>query len=326
VDRRAPIVRRAALLLAGALAAGCAHGSRGPFGDWHAVRGEHFILYTDSSSDSYNAAVHDLEAMHAALNQLFFPNTQLNDVEVLLFDTPDAQRRARSTAHDNPPAVRPAIKDRPMVLDARTEHWNSPVNYVGRHVTGYESQAAIEMARRFLKANMPKAPAWFRIGIEKYVQTVQIHGGEARFGHRLVPETAELKDGKAIPLSQLIAANAREFNSGDWRRSYQASAWAFIHWLMGGERGAVRPKFDLIARGLIEADDGSPETSRRVIEKAFEGTPFAQIEARARDYSVEELGRKPYVDSLTLTIQNPPPTEYASLRADGTRVAALIMR
>lgn len=309
-----------------ALAAGCAHGGSGPFPDWHTVRGEHFILYTDAGSMSYNAAVHDLEAMHAALNQLLFPTTQLNDVEVLLFSDADAQQRARAKARANPPAVRPAIKERPMILDARTEHWGSPMYYMGRHVSGFESKAAIEMTRRFLKANMPKAPLWFRTGIEKYVETMQVHGDEARFGHRLLPETGELRDGRAIPLGQLISAPASEFNSGDWRRSHQASAWAFIHWLMSGDGGALRPKFDVIAKGLIDAEDGSPETSRRVIEKAFEGTDFATIEARERDYAVEQLGRKPQVASLTLKLQNPPPTDYASLRADGTRLAALLLR
>src|SRR5205823_5765833 len=103
-----------------------------------------------------------------------------------------------------------------------------------------EQQMASELVRRMLRVNMRNAPPWFRIGLEDYAETVEIQGDLARFGHRLPRPTHELAAGRVIPLGQLIAARNADFNGGEWRLSHQASAWAFIHYLLGGDRGTLQ--------------------------------------------------------------------------------------
>jgi hypothetical protein len=312
------ITRRS--LFAALVLAGCAHGKDpNPYGDWVNVRSYSFSLFTDTSAGTYQEIVGEIEALNAALIKAFFPNTELKGVEVLLFSTPEARDRAVERA--GVPFVRPDT--RPIVLTAR----NSPraaTARVSKYSTPAEQAMATDLLARMLRANMRNAPYWFRIGLEQYVETVNIEGNLARFGHRLTRPTRELAAGRAIPLGKLIGASRADFNSGDWRLSHRASAWAFIHYLLGADRGALRPRFDALARALIEASDGSPATSRAAIEQAFPDVDFATLEGRARDYAVVELGQRAAFQSMTVEFTPPPEREYPVEPADPQRLQGLL--
>jgi hypothetical protein len=277
-------------------ALGCAH-TPPRAEDWVTLESPHFALYTDTSPGTYQPIFEEIEGVYTALHAAFFPHTDLL-VEVLLFSSPESQqdtaKRALRVHHEGP---------RPLVLTARTVsryRGNNP------YTTLPEEQAASELCKRFLRANMRYAPLWFRNGLADYAQTVEVKGGIARFGHRQAQLSSELAAGRVIPLGQLIAARAEEFSSGDWRRSHQASAWAFIHYLLGGEDGALRPRFDALARALMDADSDSPAASRAALAKAFPDEDFATLEAKARDYAAD-LGRRPGFHPMVLEIAAPAP-------------------
>jgi len=307
--------------LLGALAlAGCAHGNdANPYSDWVNVRSYSFSLYTDTSPGTYQEIVGDIEALNAALIKAFFPNTELKGVEVLLFSTPEARDRAVERA--GVPFVRPDTN--PIALTAR----NSPRAWRGRtskYSTPAEQAMATDLVRRMLRANMRHAPYWFRVGLEQYAETVDIQGNLARFGHRLSRPSSELAAGRAIPLGKLIEADRAEFNSGDWRLGHRASAWAFIHYLLGAEQGALRPRFDVLARTLVSSNDGSPATSRAAIAKAFPDVDFATLEGRVRDYAVVELGQRAYFQPMVIEFTPPPAREYPTQPADPRHLQGLL--
>jgi hypothetical protein len=127
-----------------------------------------------------------------------------------------------------------------------------------------------------------------------------------------------------IPLGKLIEASNGDFNGGEWWLSHRASAWAFIHYLLGGERGTLRPRFDAMARALIDADDGSAATSRAAIAKAFPDVDFATLEGKVRDYAVVELGQKNYFHPMTIEFTPPPERDYPTEPADPQRLRGLL--
>jgi hypothetical protein len=311
------MTRRALFLL---LLAGCAHGQdANPYGDWVNVRSYSFSLYTDTSAGTYKEIVGEIEALNAALVKGFFPNTESHGIEVLLFSTPEAHQKAVAAA--GVPFVRPDTH--PIVLTARTSARNRDRN-ISLYSTPAEQQMASELVTRMLRANMRHAPLWFRVGLQEYVETVEVHGNVARFGHRLPRPTHELAAGRVIPLGKLLEAGNAEFTGGDWRLSHRASAWAFIHYLLGAERGTLRPRFDAIARALIEADDGSAATSRAAIEKAFPEADFATLEGKVRDYAVNDLGKRDYFHPMTIEFTPPPEREYPTEPADPNRLRGLL--
>jgi hypothetical protein len=307
-------------LVALLLAAGCAHGKdANPYSDWVNVHSYSFSLYTDTSSGTYKEVVGEIEALNAALIKAFFPNTETRNVEVVLFSTPEARSKAVSAA--GVPFVRPDTH--PVVLTSRTSARNRDRN-ISLYSTPAEQQMANELVTRMLRENMRNAPPWFRIGLEEYVETVEVHGNLARFGHRLPRPTHELAAGRVIPLGKLIEARNADFNGGDWRLSHRASAWAFIHYLLGGERGTLRPRFDTIARTLIDADDGSPAASRAAIERAFPDVDFATLEGKVHDYAVLDLGQKSYFHPMTIEFTPPPERDYPTEPADPQRLRGLL--
>jgi hypothetical protein len=288
-------MRRAVILLALGLFFGCAHGPPAA-ADWVTLESPHFDLYTDTSPGTYQPIYQEIEGIYTALKTAFFPHTELH-VDVLLFASPEA--RADTAAR----ALRvPREGPRPLVLTAHTTARNRGNN---PYTTLAEEQAASELCRRFLRENMRRAPVWFRGGLADYVQTVEVKGGVARFGHRQAVLTSELAAGRVIALGQLIAAPAEEFSSGEWRRSHQASAWAFLHYLLGAEEGALRPRFDALARALIDADADTPAASRAALARAFPGMSFSELEGKAHDYAVD-LGRRPGFHPMTIEIPAPP--------------------
>jgi hypothetical protein len=298
----------------------CAHGQNAnPYSDWVDVHSYSFSLFTDTSAGTYKDIVGEIEAMNAALTRAFFPNTEVRGIEVLLFSTPESERKAVAAA--GVPFVRPDT--RPIVLTARTSARTRERN-ISNYSTPAEQQMATELVTRMLRANMRNAPPWFRIGLQEYVQTVEVQGNVARFGHRLPRPTHELAAGRVIPLGKLIEATNADFNGGDWRLSHRASAWAFIHYLLGGERGTLRPRFDAIARALIDADDGSAATSRAAIEKAFAGVDFATLEGKVHDYAVLELGQRNFFHPMTIEFTAPPEREYPTEPADPNRLRGLL--
>jgi hypothetical protein len=312
------ITRRSLPLLL--LALGCAHGKdANPYRDWVNVRSYSFSLYTDTSSGTYKEVVGEIEALNAAITRAFFPSSEVHGIEVLLFSTPEAEHNAVAAA--GVPFVRPDTK--PIVLTARTSARTRNRN-ISNYSTPAEQQMATELCTRMLRENMRNAPVWFRIGLEEYVQTVEVQGNLARFGHRLPRPTHELAAGRVIPLGKLIEASNADFNSGDWRLSHRASAWAFIHYLLGGERGTLRPRFDVLARALIDAGDGSAATSRAAIEKAFPDVDFATLEGKFHDYSVVELGQRNYFHPMTIEFTAPPEREYPTEPADPNRLRGLL--
>ena len=307
-------------VLAAAALAGCAHrqGSGvGPYGDWVNVHTYSFSLYTDTSPGTYREVVEEIEALNAAMVKAFFPNTEIHGIEVLLFSTAEARDKAVDQA--GVPFVRPDI--RPIVLTLRTTRRTRDRN-VSNYTTAAEQQMASELLVRMLRANMRNAPLWFRIGLEQYVETVSIEGNHARFGHRLPRPTQELAAGRVIPLRKLLEAGKADFN-GDWRLSHRASAWAFIHYLLGAEKGELRKRFDFIARGLITADDGSPASSRAAVEFAFPDVDLATLEGRVHDYSVQ-LGQKDYFHPMTIEFTPPPARDYPTEPADVQHLQGLL--
>jgi hypothetical protein len=301
------------------LALGCAHGAGNPYSDWVDVHSYSFSLYTDTSSGTYKEVIGEIESLNAALTKAFFPNTEVHGIEVLLFSNPESENKAVKAA--GVPFMRPDTK--PIVLTARTSARRRDRN-ISLYSTPAEQQMATELVTRMLRANMRNAPVWFRVGLQEYVETVEIQGTLARFGHRLPRPTHELAVGRVIPLGKLIDASQHDFNGGDWRLSHRASAWAFIHYLLGAERGALRPRFDTIARALIDADDGSPATSRAAIAKAFPDVDFATLEGHVHDYAVIDLGQKNYFHPMTIEFTPPPERDYPTEPADPQRLQGLL--
>jgi hypothetical protein len=259
-----------------------------------------------------------LELLHQALSRALFPRSNLDRIEVLLFAEPDDSDLAVADASAPGASAR---QRGALVLSLRDRRrGRASGTGVDRFTTSWQMTAARTMAHRFLEGAMDRPPRWLRVGLTRYLATVQIEPDAAIFGRRPDDLAGELRQGRAIPLGELLAAGPTEFE-GAWSRDHEASAWGFIHYLLDGEGGKLRPRFDAIMTALRS----DPTDSRAAVARAFPEMAFSAVEGKVRDYLVEILGRRSTFHPFPVSLIAPRPTRGTGAAADRDRVHALLL-
>jgi hypothetical protein len=305
------------------LLGGCAHqrDADRAYAGWHSVTTAHFAVHTPLGVSDAESTAFQLELCYRALAESLFPHAGLDRIEVLLFQREDEARGAAAQARAMPATDR--AHDRALVLWLRDyrrmrDQGTTPEKYT----TSWQMMAMRDLARRLLEESIDRPPPWFREGLLTYVSTAQVEPGVAIFGRRPNDLASELKEGRAIRLGELLDAGNADFN-GPWRRDYHASAWGFIHYLLDGDGGKLRPRFDALAATLLAA--GSAADSRAAVAAAFPGVPFDTIDLQVRDYLVEVLGRRASFHPFPVTTSVPLSTAGTAAASDPRRVHALLL-
>jgi hypothetical protein len=308
------------IALALILVAGCAHGrgARAGYTGWSTVETEHFSVHTPLRAADAEETAERLELLYQALVRGFFPASRLDRVEVLVFAEPEDAASAAGDAvaagvgsERRHGAMALSLRDRKRRRGGGTDE--------GRFSSPMQTAAASELSHRLLSGVMDHPPPWLREGLGHYVSTVQIQDGAAIFGHRPNDLAWDLAKGRALPLSELLAASPDQFHGPDGK-VFQAGCWGFIHYLLGGDDGKLRPSFDALTAALVHGAD-----SRAAVEQAFPGVPFPEIDGRVHAYLVDVLGRRstfhPYPVSLIATAS----TRGTAVPADPARINALLL-
>jgi hypothetical protein len=99
-------------------------------------------------------------------------------------------------------------------------------------------------------------PLWFGRGFSDFLANTIVRSKDVQIG-RLVPwHFRELRQWRLLPLQQILAGDRQATSDIDSRR-YDASAWALVHYLMLGERGANLPKFNAFCQALVAGKDAT---------------------------------------------------------------------
>jgi hypothetical protein len=251
--------------------------------------------------------------------ETFFPRASLDRLDVLLFLYDDQAGPAREHARAASDGGGPA--GHALVLALRDRRRSSRGGTgTDRFTTSWQMAAARELTRRLLDETIDRPPRWFREGLSRYLATAEVEADVAIFGHRPNDLAWELGQGRAIPLGSLLDAGDAEF-SGPWHRDYAASAWGFIHYLLDGQGGKLRPRFDALAAALRRP--GGSGDGRAAVAAAFPDLPFATLETQVRDYEVEMLGRRATFHPFPVSLR--PPAATSATSSDPRRVQALLL-
>jgi hypothetical protein len=311
------------------LGAACAHGAASDTGyaGWHAVTTEHFLVNTPLGAGDAEETAARLEQLYQALERGFFPRARLERIDVVVFERQADASRDAPGAHVASDTSRGPAKG-PLVLVRRDGRRDRGLGTaVGRYTTPWQRAAARALGRRFLDGALVRTPAWLEVGLGRYLATVELEpdaaGAVAIFGRRPDDLAAELRQGRAIPLGQVLAAGTPELQ-GDWGRDYQASAWGFIHYLLDGEKGTLRPRFDAMMSALLAG--GGQTDSRAAVAQAFPDLPFPVLEAKVRDYAVEVLGRRPSFHPYPVALVAAARTAGTATPSDPAHLQAVLAR
>jgi hypothetical protein len=175
---------------------------------------------------------------------------------------------------------------------------------VNLYITAFRGYADNVLVRHFPR----NLPPWLRDGLGEMLANTLVREKDLEIG-RAIPWYVELLTGRAtqspdgqraedrrtqapgtsalLPLDRLVAVTRedREFTGEADRRLFSAQSWAFVHYLMFGDDGAHRPKFNRLAAALrngVAADVAVREALGDVT--AYTKGFRAHVSARARPF------------------------------------------
>jgi hypothetical protein len=306
----------AAIAVASALA-GCAHAPtpEGVARSWQLARGPHVAVWAEEDPAP---SAHEVEVVYAALTTIF-PGVELPPLDLLVFQDQVRRDEVLRAAAALPPPPAPGPPARPVVaLWRRGLHRERIVS--NPLASPIEEQAARALTERFVDRAWPHAPAWLREGFARYAETVHVDGDVALFGARIAWLRDPLARGEVVPLAELVAMDRRELHR-DWPRMREASAWAFVHFLLDGDGGRWRPRFAALCARLETAGPGA--SGRAILEATFPELTFAELDAAYRAFAVDQLGRRPIAPQLAVSVPAGAPA-IERLPVDPAALVALL--
>lgn len=147
----------------------------------------------------------------------------------------------------------------------------------------------------FPRAENP-VPAWLNEGLAQVFSTGLVEGGRLRIGAVHAPSLkrlrAEIKEGKWLPLADLLAADGQEFLTlhGRAKRESQRSyayAWGLAYYLVIGEPALTTGKLAAYVKG------GRSDNSARRRFESLVGLPLAEFDRRWRAFLAQLAAEGP---------------------------------
>ena len=124
-------------------------------------------------------------------------------------------------------------------------------------------------------------PAWFNEGLAEYYSTFSIEEGRKVHLGELIPyHLMALREGKLYPLRTLFAVDhySPEYNEGSKRGMFYAESWAFVHYLILGNKGQRLPQ---LGKFLQLLNSGRP--ADEAVAQAFQ-TDIPTLEKELKKY------------------------------------------
>jgi hypothetical protein len=131
---------------------GCSHEASA----WKRVTSDHFRLYTDLGSRSYNDVLERLEDVETALSSTFFRGAQVPATDVFLFGDGEFEELVGLSPRGGSylPGMGAGGKGALLI----NEGWNA------RYI---DLVAAHELAHSFIHTTLPRVPVWFDEGLAR---------------------------------------------------------------------------------------------------------------------------------------------------------------
>jgi len=180
---------------------------------------------------------------------------------------------------------------RPQGSDGKAKEWVAA--WFGRQdtwsVVGMLNQWENESMRRliyqdgvhwFMSADQRPYPTWLSVGFAQLFSTFSVNGEKAKWGDVIEGHVRSLHRQKLIPFQQLLLTSQSDklFNDDDRTSLFYAQSWAFVHYLVFGER---KGNHGTLGEFLTASSSGL--STEEAFKKTF-GMDFAAMESALDDY------------------------------------------
>jgi tetratricopeptide (TPR) repeat protein len=241
---------------------------------WTSVQSRNFLLVGNASERDIRKVAARLEQFREAFMRLL-PVEHFDSsvpLTVIVFKDDKSYRPFEPLFSGQPAGVAGFFKSSPDV-DYIT------LSVDRQHVRRPDALAFHEYVHLLVRNSFGDAPLWFNEGLAEYYSTFEISDGNKKvtLGKPVTIRVRTLDRHELVPLETLLSVDEDSpfYKERDKRNIFYAESWAFVHYLLSGER---RPQLstylDLVAQGLKIED---------AFRQAFRAD-FATIENELRQF------------------------------------------
>jgi len=253
---------------------------------WVEVRSPHFIVVSDAGEKNARRTAWQFEQVRAVLQKLW-PWAHLTaDKPVMIFAARNEQtlKSLAPEFWEKKGGMRPAS----VFVSGRDRHYitlrcdvEEPDSVAANpYFQTYWSYVYLVLEWSFEKP----MPLWFGRGLSDFFANTIVRDKDIQVG-RVVPwHLRELNAGRVLPLATVMGVDRQStyMTRADDSRAFDASAWAFIHYLTFGEDAANLQRFNRFAEALGAGSD--PAAALREIY----GDP-PRVESAVRNYVTRSM-------------------------------------
>ncbi|MEP6915743.1 MAG: hypothetical protein ABJC89_08850 [Acidobacteriota bacterium] len=285
---------------------------------WIEVRSAHFLVISNDGQSNARTVAWQMEQIRGALAVLWpWAKVDLNrpltvialrDEESMKALAPEFWSK-RGSVH--PGSVWVSGPDQ-HYLTLRTDQRLEDTQLINPYMTAYFSYVSLVL-RQSVAHDLP---LWLDRGLAGVLSNTIVRENELLLGPPIPWHVEQIRTSVRLPLPVLLKVTpaSPEFRTEDGMGHFDAQAWAFVHFLMFGDKGARSGKLDQFARAVSTGADadtafreslGSPDDLQFPLS-LYVGRPifsFAQVKV---DVSVKREG---------FPVRTLPPAESASVRA-----------
>lgn len=208
---------------------------------WLELQSPHFIVVTDGrASQARNVAEH-FERIREVFLQMS-PRMHVDPPEPVIILAVKNERDLKKLlpgyweqkGHMHPGGIFVSAEDRNYIalrMDAN--------QYYGYHVVYHEYVHLLE------SLNFTSLPLWVREGLAEFYAAARIGGKDVALGYPMGAHIALLREGKWIPLEELLTADRSSplYNENNLSSIFYAESWELTHFLLLSNKGAFQQKF-----------------------------------------------------------------------------------
>lgn len=285
---------------------------------WVEVTGPHVTVVSDAGTGRARDIAWQFEQVHEALSQTFpwirwnlsrpllvFAARNESSMRTLVpgtFEQPDGRMFV---------AVSSVGRDRAYIAlraDVRVEDKEGENPYQSAY-WAYTSQA--------LGETFNGLPVWLWRGLAELMSNTIVRDNEIQIGRILPANLRRLRGQARLALKDLvtIADDDTRLRSGvQFLSDVDASGWAFVHFLMFANEGALQPKFNAFVAALLQGTPAATALANTVGDVAQYENPF-NVYVNREIFRFVRLGVAARLGRENFPARPVPPAQMAVLRA-----------
>jgi tetratricopeptide (TPR) repeat protein len=285
---------------------------------WIEVKSAHFAVTSNAGEGPTKTLAWQLEQIRSAIGVLWpWAQVDLNrPLTVFVLKDETSMRSLAPRYWEEKGAVHPATlwvggRDQNF-LALRTDVEGRDTSDSNPYITSYFSYVSLILQQSVGRS----LPLWFSRGLAGVMSNTIVRESKILLGPPIRWHLERIHNGVRMKLPALVKVtrSSPEYRNGEDLLTFDAEAWAFVHFLMFGENGERWPKLDQFAKSVARGADPDAAFREALGSPEQLDAPFVNYVNRSL-YSYRQVNVDASVKREGFTVAKLAPADAASRRA-----------